>query len=202
MLRAAIFAVFCGAMGQVFPAPLQAQQSLGFALGEAVSGGGASGQLTLRTIDDERLFRGSLFGARVAEEIEAASRSLEAENDRLLEELTAREAELTELRNEMTVEAFRAAANAFDVQAETVRRNQAEKRQRLVQFEESERRRFFSGTPEILQDVLERLGGQVLIDARAVIIGLPEMDMTDEAIAAIDEAIGDGGPAPFPAGLP
>jgi Skp family chaperone for outer membrane proteins len=202
MLRAAGFAVFVGAAGLLFPAPSPAQQTLGFALGETVSGQGAGGQLSVRIIDDERLFRGSLFGERVAAEIEAASRALEAENDRLLEELTAREAELTELRNEMTVEAFRAAANAFDVQAETVRRNQAEKRQRLVQFEESERRRFFSSTPEILQDVLESLGGQVLIDARAVIIGLPEMDMTDEAIAAIDDAIGDGGPAPFPAALP
>ena len=202
MLRAAIFAVCSGVLGQIVPAPLQAQQPLGFALGETVTGATQGGNLALRTIDDERLFRDSLFGIRVAEQIETASRALEAENDQLLEELTTREAELTELRSEMTVEAFRAAANAFDVQAETIRRNQAEKRQRLVQFEEAERRRFFAGTSEVLQEVLESVGGQVLIDARAVIIGLPDMDMTEDAIAAMDAALGDGGPAPFPLALP
>lgn len=198
----ACFVACIGAAAFLPAAPVLAQQPLGFALGETVQGGSQTNGLALRTIDDERLFRDSLFGLRVAEQIDAASRTLEEENDQLLEELTAREAELTELRAEMTVEAFRAAANAFDTQAETVRRTQAEKRQRLVQFEESERRRFFSGTSQVLQNVLEQVGGQVLIDARAVIIGLPGMDMTDDAIAAMDAAIGDGGPAPFPLVLP
>ncbi len=202
MFRAALCAACLGAAAYLPAAPVHAQQSLGFSLGETVGDARTASGQALRTIDDERLFRESQFGQRVAEEIETASRALEAENDQLLEELTAREAELTEQRAEMTVEAFRAAANAFDVQAEEVRRSQAEKRQRLVQFEESERRRFFGSTTQVLQDVLENVGGQVLIDARAVIIGLPGMDMTDDAIAAMDDAIGDGGPAPFPLVLP
>ena len=202
MFRAAVFAVCILAVGAVVSPPAQAQQPLGFSLGQAVTGARQGTGLALRTIDDERLFRESLFGQRVAQEIEAASRALEAENDQLLEELTTRENELTELRADMTVEAFRAAANAFDMQAETVRRTQAEKRQRLVQFEESERRRFFGGTADVLQEVLDSVGGQVLIDARAVIIGVPGMDITEAAIAALDESIGDGGPPPFPINLP
>jgi Skp family chaperone for outer membrane proteins len=202
MVRPAAFAVCIVAVGALLSTPVKAQQPLGFALGQAVTGARQGADLALRTIDDERLFRESLFGQRVAQEIEAASRALETENDQLLEELTTRENELTELRADMTVEAFRAAANAFDMQAETVRRTQAEKRQRLVQFEESERRRFFGGTTDVLQEVLESVGGQVLIDARAIIIGVAGMDITDAAIAALDESIGDGGPPPFPINLP
>lgn len=202
MFRAAVCAACMGAAAFLPAAPVHGQESFGFSLGETVGDAGGGSRQALRTIDDERLFRDSQFGQRVAEDIDRASRALEAENDQLLEELTAREAELTEQRAEMTVEAFRAAANAFDVQAEEVRRSQAEKRQRLVQFEESERRRFFGSTTQVLQDVLEDVGGQVLIDARAVIIGLPGMDMTDDAIAAMDDAIGDGGPPPFPLVLP
>ena len=198
-LAARLLAVMTVA-GSVLATASLAQDGFGFALGQTLSP--QEVPLALRTIDDERLFRQTLFGQRVAEEIAAASRALEAENDRLLEELTAREAELTELRAEMTVEEFRAAANAFDIQAETARRSQAEKRQRLSQFEDSERRRFFSDSALVLQEVLEDVGGDVLIDGRAVIIARPGLDMTDEAIAAMDDAIGDGGPPPFPLNLP
>jgi len=194
-------AVILGAAGVTLAAPLHAQSALEFSLGERADTLAAQ-RLLLRTVDDERLFRASQFGARVAAEIEAASRALEAENERLLNELTAREEELTELRPTLSIEAFRAAAAAFDLQAETVRRDQAEKRQRLAQFEDSERRRFFGQSAPVLQDVLSRSGGLVLIDARAVIIGVPGLDMTDEAIAAMDAAIGDGGAPPFPLSVP
>ncbi len=179
-------------------APALGQQGLGLSLGQAVEGPQAGPALALRTVDEERLFRESQFGQRVATEIEAASRELEDENDRLLDELTAREAELTEARAEMSVEEFRAAAADFDMQAEAIRRSQAEKRQRLVQFEESERRRFFNESGPALQTALREAGGQVLIDSRAVIIDAPGIDITDAAIAAMNDAIGDGGPAPFP----
>ncbi len=180
-------------------APLSAQEALGFSLGQLATQGAA---VSIRTIDDERLFRQSLFGRRVADEIGRASRALEAENDRLLEELTAQEAELTEQRAEMSVEEFRAAATAFDAFAEEARRSQAEKRQRLTQFEEAERRRFFASSEAVLQRVLEQVGGDILIDARAVIIARPGLDMTDAAIAGMDDEIGDGGAPPFPLTLP
>lgn len=201
MRLAAGLAVLFGAAGVTLAAPLHAQTGLEFSLGER-AGDLPAQRLTLRTIDDERLFRASQFGARVAAEIETASRALEAENERLLNELTAREEELTELRTILSVEEFRTAAAAFDLQAETIRRNQAEKRQRLAQFEESERRRFFGQSAPVLQEVLNRSGGLVLIDARAVIIGVPGLDITDEAISAMDDAIGDGGAPPFPLSVP
>jgi Skp family chaperone for outer membrane proteins len=190
---------FLRAVAGVFLATASfAQQGTGFALGEAVRGADIGGALVLRSIDEERLFRESAFGQRVSARIEAASAALEEENAQLLEELTQREQELTAQRETMPPEEFRAAAEAFDQRAETVRRDQARKLARFSQFEESERRRFFGQTGEILQQVLEDEGAHVLIAAQAVIIGVPEMDMTDAAIAAIDAAIGDGSPPPFP----
>lgn len=178
-----------------------AQQGSGFSLGETVGATVGDG-LVLRSVDEERLFRDSRFGQRVQAEIDAASRALEDENAALLAELTAREEELTGLRETLSPEEFRAQADAFDQRAEMIRQDQAQKLARFSQFEESERRRFFARTGSILQQVLQDEGAQILIAARAVIIGIPEMDMTGAAIVAIDDALGDGGAPPFPLTVP
>lgn len=178
-----------------------AQQGSGLAMGEVI-GNTVGGGLVLRSVDEERLFRGSRFGQRVQSEIDAASRALEEENAALLAELTAREEELTRLRDTLPPDEFRAAAEAFDQRADTIRQDQARKLARFSQFEEAERRRFFANTGTILQQVLEEEGAQVLIAARAIIIGVPELDMTEAAITAIDAEIGDGGAPPFPLTLP
>lgn len=178
-----------------------AQQGPGFSLGETVGAALGDG-LVLRSVDEERLFRDSRFGQRVQAEIDAASRALEDENAALLAELTAREEELTGLRETLSPEEFRAQAEAFDQRADTIRQDQAQKLARFSQFEESERRRFFARTGAILQQVLQEEGAQILIAARAVIIGIPEMDMTGAAIEAIDDALGDGGAPPFPLTVP
>lgn len=180
---------------------VSAQPQAGFSFGETVGSTNGPG-LVLRSIDEERLFRESQFGQRVLGSIDAASRALEEENATLLAELTAREEELTDLRDTLDPEEFRAQAEAFDQRAEMIRQRQAQKLSRFSQFEESERRRFFSQTGDILRQVLKEEGAQILITSGAVIVGLPEMDMTDAAIAAIDEAIGDGGAPPFPLSQP
>lgn len=173
----------------------------GYSLGQRVDGADGA-NLVFRSIDEDRFFRESQFGQRVLADIDAASRALEEENRALLAELTAREEELTALRDSLPPEEFRAQAEAFDMQAEAVRQDQAQKLARFSQFEESERRRFFAQTGRILQQVLENEGAQILIASAAVIIGVPGMDMTDAAIAAMDAEIGDGGAPPFPLRLP
>ena len=196
--RAFIIAVVAG-FGLATTVSAQPQTS--FSLGETVGTINGPG-LVLRSIDEERLFRESQFGRRVLGAIDAASRALEEENAALLAELTAREEELTELRDTLDAEEFRAQAEAFDQRAEMIRQGQAQKLARFSQFEESERRRFFAQTEDVLRQVLEEEGAQILIASGAVIVGVPEMDMTDATIAAIDAALGDGGAPPFPLTLP
>lgn len=179
-----------------------AQQLPGLSLGQKLPPNVGTAVLQLRTLDEEALFSTSAFGQRVLQEIEVASRALEQENASLLEQLTARELELTEARATMPPADFRAAADAFDLEAEIIRRSQAEKRQRLGQYQESEQRRFFLLAAPILQRVLLASGAQVVIDARAVILGVDGMDLTREAIVAVDAALGDGSPAPTPLAIP
>jgi Skp family chaperone for outer membrane proteins len=171
-------------------------------LGQAISPELGAAVLQLRTLDEEGLFTTSAFGQRVLREIDAASRALEQENEVLLSQLTTREMELTDARATMPPAEFRAAADAFDQEAELIRRTQAEKRQRLGEYQESEQRRFFQLAAPILQGVLVASGAQVVIDARAVILGVDGMDLTREAIAAVDASLGDGSPAPTPLVLP
>lgn len=158
--------------------------------------------LLVRVLDEDALFGSSLFGQRVLREIDTASRALEQENAELLEQLTRQEADLTAARPTMTPVEFRAAADAFDVQAESIRRNQAEKRARLSSYQDFEQRRFFQLAAPILQQVLLQSGAQVVIDARALILGVDGMDLTRDAITAVDAAIGDGGPSPMPLSVP
>lgn len=191
-----------GGAGLLGPAPLVAQVGGGgFSLGQPAHVDLADPRLQLRTIDEERLFRDSAFGRRVEAEILAASRDLEVENDALLAELTARELELTEARPTMDPAEFRAEADLFDQYAQNIRRAQAEKRIRLGQYEDNEQRRFFRLVIPVLQEVLQSSGAQILIDGRAVIIGVAGMDMTDDAIKAVDAALGDGSPSPTPLSL-
>lgn len=194
-------AIVFGAVAGLCLATAAVAQQGGFSLGQSVERP-VGADLVLRSVDEERLFRESQFGQRVQSDIDAASRALEEENARLLSELTAREEELTELRDSLPPDEFRAQADAFDQRAETIRQDQAQKLARFSQFEESERRQFFARSGVILQQVLEDEGAQILIAARAVIIGVPEMDITGAAIDAIDAEIGDGGAPPFPLTLP
>ncbi|WP_439562269.1 OmpH family outer membrane protein [Roseinatronobacter sp.] len=200
MMRPDWVLALIGAAGIQLAAPAFAQGTQGLSLGQALDA--PAPVLQLRTLDEERLFRGSAFGQRVESEIDAASRALEAENEQLLEQLTTREMELTEARASMPPAEFRAQAEAFDLEAEGIRRSQAEKRQRLSLYEESEQRRFFQLAAPILQQVLASEGAQVLIDSRAVIIGVSGMDMTEPAIAALNDSIGDGSPSPNPLRIP
>ncbi len=183
-------------------AEIAAQQLPGLSLGREVAPNMGAAVLQLRTLDEEALFTNSAFGQRVFTEIDVASRELEQENAELLARLTERELELTEARATMPPAEFREAADAFDLEAETIRRSQAEKRQRLAQYQENEQRRFFQIAAPVLQAVLTASGAQVVIDTRAVILGVDGMDLTREAIAAVDTALGDGSPAPTPLSVP
>lgn len=180
------------------PTPIWAQQLPGLTLGRDLSPQLSSPVLLVRTLDQEQLFLSSRFGQRVRQEISEASRLLEQENTSLLEDLTAAEAALTEARPTMPPADFRAAADAFDLRAESIRRTQAEKRARLSQYQEQEELRFFQLAAPILQRLLLETGAQIVVDARAVILGVPGLDLTGDAIAVVDADIGDGAPPPNP----
>lgn len=168
----------------------------------AVAGGAAAQEATpvqmgqvqsaILTVDTERLFSESAFGLRVAAELQAATDALRDENRRIEAALTAEEQSLTERRPTMTPEAFRAEADAFDERVQGIRTAQDAKERALEDGVTQGRDQFLAVAAPVLGQMMREAGAAVILDRRTVFLALSAVDITDEAIAAIDAAIGDG----------
>ncbi len=150
------------AAGMVPAASVSAQQ-LGFSLG-------VSDAQAIRTVDQDRLYFESQFGQRVREQVIDASRVLEAENQRLVAELSARETALTESRPNLSPEAFRFQAEAFNTDAERIRDEQERKSREILRFQEAEQLRFFDIVLPLLNIMVQEVGAKVLLDSRVVLL--------------------------------
>lgn len=178
--RACLFAWLIGICLAAMPAQPGIAQQLGTV------------QSPILTIEADRLFSESLFGQRVAQEIEAESAVLSAENRRIEAELTAEERDLTERRATMEPDAFRALADAFDERVQDIRRTQDAKARALNQRSDADRVAFLQAAAPVLERLMRDSGAAVLLERGSVFLSLNATDITDEAIARIDATIGDG----------
>ena len=142
-------------------------------------------------IDQDRLFSGSVFGQAVGGVIDRVGRDLSAQNREIEDVLTQEEQRLTELRSSLSIEDFRLRAAEFDVRVVEIRSEQDAKNRALGAYAEAARQRFLEIMGPILIDLVQRSGAEVLMDRRAVIFARDDIDITDEAIAAIDAALAD-----------
>jgi len=149
-------------------------------------------QFPILTIEAERLFIESEFGQRVAEEREAESAVLSAENRRIEAELTAEEQDLTERRGTMEPEAFRALADAFDEKVQQIRQIQDAKARALNQNGEADRVAFLQAAAPVLEQLMQETGAAVIIERGSVFLSRNATDITNTAIERINAAIGDG----------
>ncbi|WP_293573540.1 OmpH family outer membrane protein [Phaeobacter sp.] len=163
---------------------------LGFGVGESFPLGAP--QTGLLTIQSDRLYAESAFGRRVARELEAEGAVLTAENRRIEAQLRAEELDLTERRADMDPEAFRALANAFDEKVQETRRDQQRKLNQINQMGEAARRDFFAASLPILQQIMRESGAGAILEHATVFLSADAADVTDLAIARIDEVLGDG----------
>lgn len=147
------------------------------------------------TIETDRLFAGSAYGQRIANEIEADSAVLAAENRRIEAELTAEEQDLTERRPEMEPEAFRALADAFDEKVQSIRKTQDAKARTLNQRADKARVEFLRAARPVLETLMRESGAGVILERGSVFLSSNATDITDLAISRIDAAIGDGSEA-------
>ncbi|MEP5731910.1 MAG: OmpH family outer membrane protein [Sulfitobacter sp.] len=144
------------------------------------------------TIDTERLFGQSAFGKRVAEEVERQGAALTAENRQIEADLEAEERELTELRATMTPEEFRGLANTFDDKVQRTREVQATKGRALTQKLDQERDVFLAAAAPVLDALMRDAGAVVILELRSVFASAPAIEITDDAIALLDETLGSG----------
>ncbi len=143
-------------------------------------------------LDQDALFLDSEFGQRVQRDLERDRAALAAENRRIENALIEEERALTQQRGTVPPEEFAALAADFDAKVQRIREEQDRKAQRLQEELDRARQRFLSVVGPVLTDILQRRGAAVLIDDQAVLISVPGVDITQEAIAAVDAELGDG----------
>lgn len=157
-------------------------------------------QTSVLTISSERLFSDSAFGRRVFEDIEAESSLLAQENERIVEELSREEKELTDLRPTISPEEFRPLAEVFDEKVQSHRDGQRAKLDSLARQGEEARARFFEMAQPVLIDLLREYRASVVLERSTVVLSSDASDITEAAIQRIDAAIGDGRTLPTDTG--
>lgn len=172
---------------------------LGLASGPALAQDDLSmGQVRspILTIDVDRLLAETRYGKRLDEDLRAREEALAAENRRIEAELTSEERDLTARRPTMEVESFRAEAEAFDARVQRIRAEQDAKEQALTDSVEQGRAAFLNAATPVLARLMIDRGAAVILERRDVFLSASLVDITDEAIAAIDAQLGDGRSAP------
>ncbi|NDV00610.1 OmpH family outer membrane protein [Pseudoroseicyclus sp. CLL3-39] len=163
-----------------------AGQGLGFNTGQVVS--------PLLTIDPDVLFSGTLYGQRIQEELRDQTEALAAENREMEAQLTEEEQSLTRRRPTMQADAFRAEARAFDARVQQIRNEQDAKERALQQIVAQGRDAFVRDASPVLGRMMLERGAAVILDRRNVFLAVGALDITQEAIARVDEALGAGDP--------
>lgn len=170
--------------------------ALAFAAPDATAQGvPVSGDILV--LNQDRLLSQTEYGQRIQRELEAASTALAGQNREIEMQLTAEELELTELREALETEDFRALADEFDERVSGIRAAQDAKTRDLQAQADAVRQRFFEEIVPILLELVEAEGAAVLLDSRTVLLSAGSVDITDRAISEIDMALGQGGVAPL-----
>ncbi|MEP5632915.1 MAG: OmpH family outer membrane protein [Tateyamaria sp.] len=142
------------------------------------------------TIDSDALYRNSAFGQRVLRDIETQTTALAEENRSLEVELEKEERALTEQRQTLPAEEFRALADAFDARVQAIRTERdARNRDIAAQLEEN-REHFLSVAFPVLQIIMQDAGAAVVLERRSVFISANAIDITEIAIQQIDTILG------------
>ncbi|WP_425070826.1 OmpH family outer membrane protein [Sagittula sp. S175] len=161
-------------------------------------------QSPVLVIDFERAFSESAFGRRLNAEVEREGAAIVAENRRIEAELTEEEQRLTQQRASMAPEDFRALADAFDEKVQKLRAEQDAKAEALGKLGDQSRIDFLAAARPVLEALMVESNAAVVLERRGVLVVADAVDITEQAIARIDDVVAtrddgpvqDGQPAP------
>lgn len=143
-------------------------------------------------IDSDRLYFETLYGRRLAADLAAEVNEVQQENDRIVATLTEEESSLTQRRPDMTPEAFRAEADAFDEKVQDVRRARDAKNVELQAASAEARAVFEERVQGIVANIMLERGATMVLEQRNVVLSVRSANITDDVIVRIDAALGDG----------
>ena len=146
----------------------------------------------LFTVDMTKLLRSSEFGKNIIAANNIARKKLQSENEELEKKLLLEEKELSELRKTLSVEEFRPKALEFDKRVSIIRAEQGKKEEILNKKVRKEETDFFKRIYPLLYEILLERGGLILVDQRNIILWDNSVDITDDAIQAINQALRSG----------
>jgi len=148
-------------------------------------------QSPLLTIDSERLFVQSLYGRRIAQELEAERAGLIDEKEAIEEALEAEEQSLTDRRPSLPQAEFQMLAQAFDAKVQEARRAQDIKSRELGQKREEARAAFLNFSLPVLAEIVREANAVAVLERGTVFISADSIDITDLAIARMNDRVGD-----------
>ena len=152
----------------------------------------APGSAQVLTLDQDRLFAETRMGQRMQGELDRTSQALAERNRRVSQSLREEEQSLTERRKTLPTDEFRALADEFDKKVVRLREEQDARIAELQRQQEADRLTFQRRVLPILSEVIRDSGAVAILDSRAVILSAESIDVTDRAVARIDEVLGDG----------
>lgn len=156
----------------------------------------AENMVPIATLDQERFFNETRFGKAVLAAFQSDTDALIAENRKIEADLEAEERDLTSRRATMSAEEFQTLAAAFDRKVEDIRTARDATSQVLSKRLDEDRARFFDAARPVLIALMAERGVLAIIDKRAVLLGFDTIDLTELAIARLDETLGDGAATP------
>lgn len=146
-------------------------------------------QSNILVLDTVRLFEESEPGQQFLRHFREKREALIAKNRKVEAELREEEQDLTEKRETLSPEAFRDLADAFD---EKVRRIREESERASRDLERSREQAPFvllRQAEGVLFELMHDAGGAVILDSRQVLVRSDAVDITDTAIARVNNAM-------------
>lgn len=143
-------------------------------------------------IDRERVFFETQYGRRLTAELAEEAAAVQAENEVIVQTLTEEERALTVRRPEMSPAEFREAADAFDQKVQEVRRARDAKTVELQLANANARGEFEGRVQSIIGAIMIERGASMIVEQRYVFLSVRSANITDDAIARIDNELGDG----------
>ena len=160
-------------------------------LGAAQEGRPASDLAGLRsqilTIDSTRLFPETVLGQSIIAALNEERRIFASEGQAIADALRAEELELTEKRQTLSREEFSQLAADFDQRVTATRAERDAAEAELTARAEAQERAFLGRVRPILGQLMAEAGAAVMIEADTVFLRNDVIDVTEIAIARINE---------------
>ncbi len=144
-------------------------------------------------VDLDRVFTETVYGQRLQADFREAEKALADDFNRIAGELIAEEKQLRDIRAGTPPDEFRTMAEAFDSKSNKLRLEQSERRNKLILDLQVARENLLRQLGPIFSQLMQERGASILIqkdDQRMIVF--PQADITQSAIALIDQRLGDG----------